>query len=342
MKLTCRLWKLVTENNLCSVIENLCSNHVYKQNEKPTSNYQEQSCIQNSPSESKCIKRQPRREFKSQTCYRSPSSDSDNRLWCPVKPNSCRNRSPDPHPYKCTTSNTRYESESEVEEPYTPRHLHIGSVELHQHPGTTTYDPADRQSQSDTDPDDELSLSDTDSVPSSIPQSKDEHSLMDCISAPYCPHSFHLAMQKITVSNPPTPCPRCSKSCPTLLPRPSKVINTNRLKSDTKSTKPAKINCQKLASSCTCPQPTQKTPLLPTPPAPARQQIRKTLISGPPQCSNNQYHYKQYILGPYSVINNKQCPPLQVGPTYQIFWEHENLSSLGIIWLIKSYFHWFI
>ena len=26
----------------------------------------------------------------------------------------------------------------------------------------------------------------------------------------------------------------------------------------------------------------------------------------------------------------------------RIFWEHENLSGLRVIWLIQSYFHWFI
>ena len=26
----------------------------------------------------------------------------------------------------------------------------------------------------------------------------------------------------------------------------------------------------------------------------------------------------------------------------QVFWEHENLSGLRVIWLIQPYFHWFI
>ena len=52
--------------------------------------------IRTAPLESKCIKKEPRREFKSQTLSRSPSSDSDNRQSCPVKTKSCRSRSPNP------------------------------------------------------------------------------------------------------------------------------------------------------------------------------------------------------------------------------------------------------
>ena len=67
----------------------------------------------------------------------------------------------------------------------------------------------------------------------------------------------------------------------------------------------------------TYPQPAQKTPLLPTPPVPARPQIREQLIPGLPPYSNSQYHYKEYISGPYSTINNKQHPPLLHSPPNQ-------------------------
>ena len=124
-------------------------------------------------------------------------------------------------------------------------------------------------------------------------------------SAPQYPLSVHPATWKI-VSNPPKTCPRCSKIHPTCLPRPSKVVN------NTNSLEPATENCQKRVQEKvpwhTCPQPTQKSPLLPTSPAPARQQIRKTLNSGPPPCCNSQYHYKQHISEPYSAKDNKQCP----------------------------------
>ena len=118
------------------------------------------------------------------------------------------------------------------------------------------------------------------------------------------------------VSTPPTPHPRCSKTCPALLPKPSKAINNN-----TSNLKLAVRNCQKSVQnkvpSYTRPQPTQKTSLLPTPPVSGRPQIRKTLIPGPPLCSNSQYHYKQYISGPYNAINNKQHPPLLPSPPHQ-------------------------
>ena len=44
------------------------------------------------PSEGRSAKGEPR----SQSCSRSPSSDSDNRQSCPVKATSCRNRCPTP------------------------------------------------------------------------------------------------------------------------------------------------------------------------------------------------------------------------------------------------------
>ena len=87
-----------------------------------------------------------------------------------------------------------------------------------------------------------------------------------------------------------------------------------------KQPKLATENCpkpvQRKVPSPTCLHPTWKTPLLPTPPAPARHKIRKTLISGPPPCSNSQYDYKQYISGPYSAINNKPHPVLLTNPPH--------------------------
>ena len=138
-----------------------------------------------------------------------------------------------PHPYRHNTCNIRYNSETE--ESYTPRHLHIGSIELHQHPDTTTYD---EKSPSDTDSDYEQSLSDTDSVASSVPQSEDEHSLMDYYCTPMPTFSSPCNMED-TVSTPPTPHPRCLKTYLILLPRPSKVVNNN-----TNSLQPAAGNCQ--------------------------------------------------------------------------------------------------
>ena len=59
---------------------------------------------------------------------------------------------------------------------------------------------------------------------------------------------------------------------------------------------------------------TRKSPLLPTPSVPARSQIRKIPIPGPPTCSNSQHHCKQYIPGPYNAINNKQHLQLLPSP----------------------------
>ena len=79
------------------------------------------------------------------------------------------------------------------------------------------------------------------------------------------------------------------------------------------------MSTQRKLPTCTCPQPTLRTPLLPTPPAPARQHIRKTLILGPPPHSNNQYQYKQYISRlPNAAINNRQCSPLLPIPTQRL------------------------
>ena len=129
----------------------------------------------------------------------------------------------------------------------------------------------DEQSQSDTNPDDEQSQSDTDSVNSSVAQLEDEHSLMDYHCTPMPTFSSPCNMED-TVSTSPIPCPRCSKTHPTPLPRALKVINNSRLKPDTNNTKPARRNCQKEVQkevpSCTWPEPTRKTPLLPTPPTP--------------------------------------------------------------------------
>ena len=118
----------------------------------------------------------------------------------------------------------------------------------------------------------------------------------------------------------PHPHPPHTHTTPTtkaMLPSPSKVISIDN---NTNSPEPAAGNCQmpiqKKAPLCTLSQPTQRTPLLPMPPAPARQHIRKALIPRPPSCSNSQFQQKQYLSGPYSTSNNKQHQPLLPSPPY--------------------------
>ena len=78
---------------------------------------------------------------------------------------------------------------------------------------------------------------------------------------------------------------------------------------------PSAVNHQtpvEVVPSCTHPQPTPRTPFLPSPPAPAKQQIRKTFITRPPTYSNSQFDQKQGISRPYIPVYYEQCsPPLQ-------------------------------
>ena len=119
----------------------------------------------------------------------------------------------------------------------------------------------------------------------------------------------------IVLHTPPMPCPRHLKTCPILLPRPPKVINNNN-----NSLEPAAGNCQtsiqRKVLPCRCQQPTQRTLILPAPPTPVGQQIRKMFIAVQPPCSNSQYHNKQHISGPCSARNNKHCPPLLPSPSH--------------------------
>ena len=93
------------------------------------SHSRKQAVYQNSTLRKWMYKKGTQKRTQGQTCSRSPSSDPDNRQSHPVKANNCRNRHPTPNQYRHNTCNTRYESESETEEPYTPRYLHIGSID---------------------------------------------------------------------------------------------------------------------------------------------------------------------------------------------------------------------
>ena len=122
----------------------------------------------------------------------SSSSDTDDSQSHPVKANSCKRICLTPKPHMPNTYSIRHKSQSDRE--------------------------------SDTDPDDSQMQTDTDSVISSLPQSEDEHSLMDL-----------------------------------MLPKPSKVSSINN---NTKSPEPATGNfhmpIQKEVLPCTLSQPTQR------------------------------------------------------------------------------------
>ena len=277
--------------------------------------------IRTVPLEGRCVKREPRRELKSQTC-RSPSSNPDNRQSHPINFNSYRNRCPTPThtgTTKAKMSSTTQDMSWTVKQ---KSHTQQGIYMLNQlrYTNILTQSPLIWMINNLSQILIQMIKLNTDSVTSSIPKSENKHSFMDyqctLMATISPPHNT-----EDTVSTLPTPHPRCLKTYPTLLPRPPNVINSNILKLDTNSTKPAARNCQKLVHreipSCTYPQPTPKSPLLPTLPALVRQQIRKKLIPGPPLYRNSQYHYKQHISGLYSAINNKQCPPSLPSPPYQ-------------------------
>ena len=80
-----------------------------------------------------------------------------------------------------------------------------------------------------------------------------------------------------------------------LLPGPSKV-DTN-----TTSTEMDQQPVQKTGPANLQLQPTCKTPLPPTPAAPARQFCGKSVIPGPSLYNNSQNHYKQFIPRPYNA-----------------------------------------
>ena len=135
------------------------------------------------------MERKPVREPKSLKCSRSPSSDAEDRQSCTAKASSFKNRCNTPNPHRCNTYiHVRYESESDsdLEEPYIPRHFHMGSTKLYQHSDTNT-DDAHSQ----------LGLS-----------SEDKHSLMDYQCTPMPTFSPPCNMKETII--PPTPHPRCS------------------------------------------------------------------------------------------------------------------------------------
>ena len=152
------------------------------------------------------------------------------------------------------------------------KHFHFGSVGIHPWLNRTTYDS---ETQSDKE-------SDT----SSIEQDQS-----------FTVHSVHPIMdyQYTSVPTVSPPCntkdaaiipsrlhPRCSKTHPTQLPRPSNVTNNNAC-----NPKPDVRKCQQSAQKKTQSGMIRKLPLLPTPPAPVRSQIRKQDLARPPPCSDN-------------------------------------------------------
>ena len=74
-------------------------------------------------------------------------------------------------------------------------------------------------------------------------------------------------------------------------------------------------SAQRTEPANTQPQPTHKSPLLPTPPAPARQHIKSTFPK-PSPFNNNRFHQQPYIPGLHTARFNNQCPPLLPSPSY--------------------------
>ena len=101
-----------------------------------------------------------------------------------------------------------------------------------------------------------------------------------------------------------------TRTCPILLPRPSKATCVNQQHPD----------------PTTDVKPPQKSPLLPTPPAPVRNHHNQH-ISGPSASRHNTYSAfsrpstfssrKQYISRPHTPEFNTQQPPLLPRPSYQ-------------------------
>ena len=107
--------------------------------------------------------------------------------------------------------------------------------------------------------------------------------------------------------------PKMLKDMPHTTSKTIKVINNNRRKPDTNSTKPATRKYHHLHAHN---QPGkhlfyQHYLLQPD------NTSEKKCIPGPPPCSNSQYHYKQYISGLHRAINNKQHLPLLPSPPHQ-------------------------
>ena len=116
------------------------------------------------------------------------------------------------------------------------------------------------------------------------------------------------------------------------LPGPS-MINTNN---DATAIETHQQPVQKTIPANPQLQPQCKTPLLPTPAAPARQFSGKSVIPGPSSHNNSQNHYKQFIPGPslhnkiqthykqfiprkHNAVTTNQQPPLQPTPSYNHF-----------------------
>ena len=165
----------------------------------------------------------------------------------------------------------------------------------------------------------------------------------------------------------PVPSPRSSKSQQINTKciqgtKPSRIPVPNHAKSDSKtshtstsmhqpklctSTRSHRENTVKQptpaprpSTAHTYPQHKRKTPLLPTPPAPARQfynsnhykqhfagpsafNNRNSTFSRPPPRNNYRFHQNSYISRPYTPAFNSQRPPLLPRPSYQ----HQNFLT---------------
>ena len=192
---------------------------------------------------------------------------ADNRHSCQTTATKCKNRSPTPHPCKCdNTSHSQINGNKENTDnslPMDSRTFHIDTIQpsLQDH-----FKHITRPS------------NDSHAKPSCIVILQDNKSHLDDTLG------YESTDTELSATTPP-------KAHNAMHPRPS----TRNSQPPAQKTKPAVIPAD------TQPQPTSKSPLLPTLPA----QNRQTFIPRPTLYSSNQYYSQQCITGPSTVMNSQ-------------------------------------